>query len=546
MSALLCRRVFLATLITGTLSACTSLREADSQASLPLPPADARPVATAPLPAPDFEQATASVVEKAVAEVLAAEAAVAAAAPVVPAGPQYRDVFARIRAGFQLEDPDQRAVDQQLHWYVKNPEYLERTFGRGELYLHYIVSQVEERKLPMELALLPVVESAYEPWGYSHARAAGLWQFIPGTGTRFGLKQNWWYDGRRDVVESTRAALDYLQFLHAEFNGDWLLAVAAYNCGELNVQRAIQRNLALGKPTDFWHLKLPRETRAYVPKLLAMRRVVEYPGDFGLELTPIPNAPYFVSVDVGSQIDLALAAEMAGITHEELATLNPAFHRWATDPEGPHQLLLPADVSETFNEALPFVATDQRVRTQTVAVTSGETLSTFAKRTGTSAAVIKQINGLKTTQVKAGQELLVPAHSVLPAKVQMAAARVDRTGPATRGRFHVVRRGDSLWSIAKRNGLSVSRLAAINGMQPGDTLRAGSKIRLRSGGSSNARVAPQPGGGEATTYTVKRGDTLSHIARRFSVSVAQLLSWNGLTSGHRLMPGQRLSIYRRG
>jgi len=546
LSASICRRVFLATLITGTLSACTSLREADSQAALPLPPADARPVATAPLPAPDFDQATVSVVESAVAEVLAAEAAAAAAAPSVPVGPQYRDIFARIRAGFELEDPDQRAIDQQLNWYVKNPEYLERTFGRGEVYLHYIATQVDARKLPMELALLPVVESAYEPFGYSHARAAGLWQFIPGTGTRFGLKQNWWYDGRRDVVESTRAALDYLQFLHAEFNGDWLLAVAAYNCGELNVQRAIKRNLALGKPTDFWHLKLPRETRAYVPKLLAMRRVVEYPGDYGLEFTPIPNAPYFVAVDVGAQIDLSLAAEMAGITHEELATLNPAFHRWATDPEGPYQLLLPADVGDTFTEALTLVPPEERVRTQKIAVAAGETLTTFAKRTGANAAVVKQINGLKGTQIRTGQELLVPAHGALPEKVQMAAARVDRGGSATRGRFHVVRRGESLWTIAKRNGLSVSRLAAINGMEPGDTLRAGSKIRLRSSGGSSTRVAAQPGDGEATTYTVKRGDTLSQIARRFSVSVTQLLSWNGLTSSHRIMPGQRLLMYRPG
>ena len=549
MSALLLRRVFLATLLTSafTLSACTSLvREpAPSAPATAYPPLPA-PVASQPAPGSTVDGATAAIVDNAVAEVLAAEAAADAAAT-TPA-PQYRDIFARIRAGFQLEDPDQRAIDTQLNWYVNNPDYLERTFGRGELYLHYIVSQVEARNLPMELALLPVVESAYEPFGYSHARAAGLWQFIPGTGKRFGLKQNWWYDGRRDVVESTRAALDYLQFLNEEFNGDWLLAIAAYNCGEMNVLRAIERNRATRKPTDFWHLKLPKETRAYVPKLLAMRRLVSYPGDYGLEFTPIPNQPYFTAIDTGGQIDLVLASELAGITHDELSNLNPAFNRWATDPEGPHQLLLPSDVSEGFRQSLALVPLEERVRTQRVAVESGESLTHFARRTGSTLSVIKQINGLSGVQgnhLKAGQELLIPASNVLPAKVAMAAARVDRTGgPATRGRFHVVRRGESLWSIAQRHGLNVHTLAAWNGMQPGDTLRAGRKITLRSGGSGAARAA-EPGDGSKSTYTVKRGDTLSQIAKRFSVSVSQLLSWNGLANSHRLLPGQRLVMYRR-
>ncbi len=548
MSALHLRRVFLATTVLSSLafSGCSSLgRETTSiptaspaTAPVALPPL-AQPVVAAPL------EATSTVVETAVAEALAAHAA---AKPTRAAAPQYRDIFARIRAGFKLEDPEQRAVDVQLSWYVNNPEYLERTFGRGELYLHHIVQEVEARNLPMELALLPVVESAYEPFGYSHARAAGLWQFIPGTGTRFGLKQNWWYDGRRDVVESTRAALDYLTFLHDEFDGDWLLAVAAYNCGEVNVRRAIQRNRAAGKPTDFWHLKLPKETRAYVPKLLAMRRVVAYPGDYGLEFSPIANTPYFAMVDTGGQIDLSLATELAGITHEELWNLNPAFNRWATDPEGPHRLLLPVDVSTGFTESLALVPVDQRVRTESVTVDKGENITQLAKRTGTSSSVIKQINGLKSTQIRAGQELLVPAPHVLPAKVAMAAARVDRGGgPSTRGRFHVVRRGESLWSIAQRNGVSVRTLAAMNGMQPGDTLRAGSKIKVRPGGrSSSGGGTVETGEGGRTTYTVKRGDTLSQIARRFSVSVSQLLSWNSLSSGHTIMPGQRLVMYRGG
>ena len=178
------------------------------------------------------------------------------------------ELFARLRAGFVLDDVDEPAVASQVNWFANHPDFLERTWGRAGLWLYYIVGQLEQRKMPVELALLPVIESGFEPYAYSRARAAGLWQFISDTGRRFGLKQDWWYDGRRDPIEATRAALDYLQALHDEFDGDWLLAVAAYNCGELAVSRAIQRNQRLGKPTDFWHLKLPTETRGYVQSVL--------------------------------------------------------------------------------------------------------------------------------------------------------------------------------------------------------------------------------------------------------------------------------------
>ena len=254
--------------------------------------------------------------------------------------PQYGDLFDRMRVGFKLDDgADRRAVDDQLRWYASNPDYLQRAFGRADLYLYYIVTELERRGMPLELALLPVVESAFEPYAYSRARASGLWQFIPGTGSRFGLKQDWWYDGRRDIVESTRAALDYLQYLHDEFNGDWLLAIAAYNCGEAMVERAAQANRAAGRPVDFWSLWLPGETRAYVPKLLAMKRLVMDPETYGLSFSPIPNQAYFARVPTHGQINLKLAAEIAGISPQDLYELNPAFHRFATDPSGPYFLL---------------------------------------------------------------------------------------------------------------------------------------------------------------------------------------------------------------
>jgi membrane-bound lytic murein transglycosylase D len=455
--------------------------------------------------------------------------------------PQYPDLFARIRAGFKIPDANsRRAVDQQATWYASNPEYLERAFGRAELYLYHIVSEIESRGMPLELALLPVVESAFEPYAYSRARASGLWQFIPGTGSRFGLKQNWWYDGRRDVVESTRAALDYLQHLHDEFNGDWLLAVASYNCGESRVAREFRKNLAAGKPVDFWSLKLPAETRAYVPKLLAMKRLVADPASFGLEFSPIANQPYFARVETGGQIDLKIAAEIAGVSDLELYELNPAFHRWATDPTGPHYLLLPADAAENFRTNVVQLAPEERLRVSRYRVQQGDTLSSVARQFETTPAVIRELNDFYKGVLHAGDELAVPsATAPLPPKVARAAALVDgRERRGTRPNIHVVRRGDSLWAIAKRHGMSVNQLAVINGMQPSDTLRAGQKLRLKksaSAGSGNTRA-------RGMTYTVRRGDTLSRIARVFQVTVAQLASWNGISAQSPIRPGQKLTV----
>jgi len=527
------RRVFLATLTVSALllAACSSpVREPAPEATVVAtapPPAEPPPVDPrfAPPPAPEPE----------------------AAAPEPESQPvEYADLFDRIRAGFALPDEQDVAIEVQMAWYINHPDYMERTFVRGERYLYHIVNELEARQMPLELALLPVVESAYEPFGYSRARAAGLWQFIPATGARFGLKQNWWYDGRRDLVESTRAALDYLQFLHTEFNGDWLLAIAAYNSGEITVHRAVAENLRRNKPTDFWHLKLPKETRAYVPKLLAMRRIVAAPEAVGLEFSSIPNEPYFARVETGGQIDLKLAAELAGVDNEELAYLNPAFQRWATDPAGPYFLLLPVDTSEQFRGALDLLSREERVPYTSYEVQAGENLTTFAKRCGTTPSVVKEINDLGGTKLKKGQDLLVPANAgELHPKLALAAARVDGRAPPMRGNFHIVRRGESLWSISRSTGINVNTLASLNGMAPDDVLSAGKKLRLHGASVAATRYTDQVATamGDAMTYTVRRGDTLYDIARRFSVSVSQLLNWNGLSKNDSLMPGQRLVMY---
>src|SRR6266404_2776961 len=424
-------------------------------------------------------------------------------------GEDYDDLFDRMRAGFALDEVQEPAIDQQLAWFEHNPDYLERVFQRGQRYIYHVVTEVEARGMPLEFALLPVVESAYEPFAYSVSRAAGLWQFIPDTGRRFGLKQNWWFDGRRDVIESTRAALDYLQALHDQFDGDWLLAIAAYNVGENTVQRELDYNRAHGKPTDFWHLKLPAETRAYVPKLLAMKRLMAEPERYGLEFAVIPNEPYFAVIDTKSQIDLKIAA------------------------------------ADGFDAALQTLSPDDRVRFAVHEVTRRETLASIAKQYGTSAAVISKVNDLKDGKVSAGESLKIPEISgQLPDKVLLAASRVDRPeigGRKQRQLVYRVRAGETLSSIARRHGMPVSTLARLNNMGAGDTLVKGQRLVIKA--SARRYRDEGVGSGRRVLYIVRRGDTVYSISRQFQVSVPQLKTWNGLNKHHQIRAGQRLVMY---
>jgi membrane-bound lytic murein transglycosylase D len=453
------------------------------------------------------------------------------------------DLFERIRSGFTLAEVDHPSIDREAEWFARHPEYMDRTFKRGERYLYHIVNEIEARQLPLELALLPVVESAFNPVAYSRARASGLWQFIPATGRRYGLKQNWYYDGRRDVVAATTAALDYLEFLAAEFNGDWLLAVAAYNAGEANVARAIRKNLAAGKPTDFFNLKLPRETRAYVPKLLAMRRLVGDPASHGLAFAPIENKPYFVKVDVAGQIDLHVAAELAELPKEELLALNPAFNHWVTDPDGPHHLLVPLDRETRFTEAVAALPPDKRVRVVYHHVRRGDTLGGIADKYGVSVAALRSANKIRGTLIHPGQDLLItaaPRISDAPALTRTAS--VDQSAPVRRSSAgkHIVRRGDTLWSIARTHGVSMDYLADSNGLRRNGTLSIGQVLSIPG---TTRLASTDETGSRSMTYVVRNGDTLSRIATRFRVQLADLLGWNDLTKRSVIRPGQRLVMY---
>ncbi|MDJ0908318.1 MAG: LysM peptidoglycan-binding domain-containing protein [Woeseiaceae bacterium] len=460
------------------------------------------------------------------------------------------DLLDAIRRDFALEYEENSRIEAQRNWYVRHPDYLNRVFTRSQRYMPYIRDELERRGLPMELALLPIVESAYDPFAYSHGRAAGLWQMIPGTARRFGIEQNWWYDGRRDIVDSTRAALDYLEYLYDLNDGDWLKAVASYNSGEGNVLRAVRRNRDRGQPTDFWHLSVPRETRAYVPKLLALVDIVRDPSAYGLELVEVVDEPQFVVTEIGSQLDLALAAELAGVEVDTVYAYNPGYNRWSTNPSGPHTLVMPIDVADTFTAALENVPAGERVRWQRHLVRNGETISEIAEQYSTSIASIRSANNLRGNTIRAGHHLMIPvATRPLSDYSQSADARLARTQNRERDGNrveHVVASGESFWTIGQRYKVSTRQLASWNGMAPGDTLSVGKTLVVWTNEEAAPRTAPVSAYGSTTrrvNYTVRNGDSLYTIARRFRVTIGQIARWNNIDQNKILRPGQRLTMY---
>lgn len=477
-------------------------------------------------------------------------------------------IWSRIRRGFRLPDHDDPRVEPDLNWYASRPDYIDRTFKRARPYLHYIVEQVEKRGMPTEIALLPVVESAFQPFAYSHSNAAGIWQFISGTAKRYDIKINWWYDGRRDIKASTDAALNYLEYLSKEFDGDWLLALAAYNSGEGTVRRAIRNNQSRGLDTSYWDLDLPRETRGYVPKLLAIARIVEHPEDYNISLEDIPNRTQIVAVPIDSQLDLALAAEMASMSLEELYLLNPGYNRWATSPNGPHRLLLPRDRAEQFKAKLAKLPIQKRMKWLHHQVARGETLSQIARKYGLSVDAVRRANDLKDRRVKRGQHLVIPTATLSNVESSPNTERRKSGKKSKDSTTYVVKKGDTLHKVARLNDVPVKELAAWNNLSTQDKLRIGQKLTIKQDDTSQntevtatavASAIPSintthpslsgPGkvlGSELVTrkisYQVRHGDSLTRISRRFNVTIAQIRHWNpGVKK--RVHAGQTLTVY---
>ena len=478
----------------------------------PAPQAPEPPPVAAPDPAPPTAP------EPAVA-VLPEPPAAAASAPepvaIDPLRPQVRidpndatalaDLWTRVRDGFAMEDLDGDLVRKWELWYSSRPDYVQRMTERGGRYLFHIVEELSRRDMPMELALLPFIESAYNPEAMSSAKASGMWQFIPGTGRDFALKQNVFRDDRRDVLASTRAALDYLQVLHGMF-GDWRLALAAYNWGQGNVQRAQQRNQRAGLGTDYLSLRMPDETRNYLPKLQAVKNIIARPEVFALVLPALQNHPYFLSVPITRDLDVELAAKLAGMSLEEFKQLNPQMNKPVILAAGTPQVLLPYDNANNFVRGL---AKHQGTLASWTAWVAPRTLkpAEAARQVGMSEADLRAINRIPPGMlVKAGSTLLVARddkrHTDVTEEVAdnaMLALAPDRP-PLRRVSLRAGRKGESVASVARRYRVSASQVAQWNKTSPKARFKPGETIivmlstpaRTRPAAKGLVKVATKP------------------------------------------------------
>lgn len=466
--------------------------------------------------------------------------------------PAFPDLWSRVRAGFQMPDLDTAQTRKWEQYYASRPEYLNRIIERGGRYLYHVTEEVEKRGLPMELALLPMIESAYNPKAESPARAAGMWQFIPETGKRYGLERTWWYDGRRDVVAATQAALDYLTEIHGMFN-DWQLALASYNWGENAVARAVAKNQAAGKPTGYVDLKMPSETANYVPKLMAVRNIIANPEAYGIELKPLTNQPYFAAIENNRHMDVAVAAQLAETSVDELLRLNPGFIRPVIAQKDERKLVLPAGKVEAFQRNL--ASYDKPLLNWQPYVTrSGEAFDKLAQQFGISVAELKDVNDIGTRERSArGQTILVPKTEQLDVSERqtLAALAANRAAePVDRGErdtpravqlkdLHRVGKGDTIFSIAQRYKLNVEQLRTLNGLS-GNAIKAGQTLKVSAAAPAPAKPAAKAR--DQRQYVAKRGDTVAAVARKFNVASADLAKWNNLDN-KRLQPGSKIVIY---
>ncbi len=446
------------------------------------------------------------------------------------------NLWDNISDGFVLNHYSNRPeVQAQIKWFMSHQEYLKRVATRATPYAYYVLEQIKRRGIPTELTLLPIVESAYNPFMYSSAGAAGLWQFMPGTASGFKLRQDWWYDGRRDVYASTNAALNYLQYLSKYFNGHWLLALAAYNSGEGTVSKAVHHNAALGKPTDFWDLNLPKQTRTYVPKLLALATILDQPEKYPVDLPAIPNTPYLAVVTVGAQINLSNAAKYAGITTEDLYALNPGYKKWATDPNGSHQLILPVNKVKAFKIALTKRANDKQVTWRRYIIKRGDSLQQIATNHGTTTQLLEKLNDINSTVIQIGQALLIPIGShTLPQEILNSVKHYlnsDNKAPGQTRIVYIVKSGDTLQRIARRNHVTISELAFWNQIDSKANISARQKLIIWS---KRRRTYGQNYSSQARPYIIQHlvitGDNLLDLAKKYHVNTEDIRKANNLRS----------------
>jgi len=403
------------------------------------------------------------------------QAVVTKTTPIAKLPHQHEDVWQRIRSQLTIEVPDNKEVAKWRDYYLSHPKFMMTISKRAEPFLYYIVEEIEKRNMPLELALLPIVESSYIPYGVSHMSATGLWQFMPVSAERFNIEQNWWYDGRRDIAESTRGALEYFQFFHDSFEGDWLNAVAAFNSGEGRVGRAIKKNKKANLGTDFWSLNLPNETTHFVPKLLAIADILKRADELNYTFTPIKNSPAIEIINIDSQLDISLAATWADMDAKKLFRLNPGLNRWATAPDSQYQLMIPYASAESFKSKLASTNKKDWLRWHSYQIKSGDNLGKISAKYATNVDALKKLNQLNSDTIRIGQRLIVPLTDTDAYPLQLAKLSKARI-------THTVKSGDNLWDISRKYKVKVqdiirwNKLAANSLLQPKQRL----KIRLKS------------------------------------------------------------------
>ncbi|MDO9048310.1 MAG: LysM peptidoglycan-binding domain-containing protein [Methylobacter sp.] len=472
-------------------------------------------------------------------------------------------VWERLISLYSLPEIENERIDREINWYLRHPAYLARVQQRAEPYLHLILDEVEAKNIPGELALLPIVESAFLPEAYSKSDASGLWQFIPATGRLYGLQQNAWYDGRRDVYASTKAATSFLKHLGETFDGDWHLALASYNYGKGNVRKAIEKNENLNLATDYWSLDLPKETTDYVPRLLAIARIFGNADKYNIDLQHIPNKPYCELVDVKSQLDLNKAAELANTPLNEFLKLNPGFNHSSTAPQGPHHLLIPVAKAQSFKQNLAQLPYAERVdmkryhdetmaqirhdQIQTIPsqhkVKAGESLVSIADKNNTTPQSIRQANHLASNSIHSGMLLKMPTPQKTAGTQFTAKTTNNKPGSA---QIYVVKQGDTFWNIAQKFSVSVTDIAGWNNITSKSALVLGQKLTIKAANQQAVAVASQAVVSSAVirsiSYIVKQGDSLAQISRKFNVSIADLRKWNPPTISNSLTPGKKLKV----
>ncbi len=436
-----------------------------------------------------------------------------------------------LRKQFKLDhNVNRQEVQTQLKWLVRHPDYLKR-FAQSEPYMYHILSEVKKRNLPGEIALVPIIESAYDPFAYSHAGAAGLWQIMPETGTDFVLKNDWWTEPRRSITPSTDAALKYYAYLSKFFSGNWLLAFAAYDSGEGNVARAVRRTGHSKNNASFWNLRLPQETKTYVPRLLALAEIIQHPSRYHVVLPNLPYQPYFEEVDIGQQINLSHAAKLADMSYQEFIQLNPGYNRWATAPYAPYKLLLPINRSKKFLKSLVKLPENERQGWSRYKVRTGETLSELAQEHRTTTEMIKNFNHLKSDLLQTDQYVLLPnpVYTTQENKTTLSIPEPSMPEKNAYKVIHIVQKNDTFETLHQKYGTPETAVRAWNHLGNDHAIQPGQELLIWKNQN-------------AGRYIVKSGDSLGRIANRQKVPLKKLLALNPGIQQHLIKPGQRIQI----